>query len=89
MVSGKVETGGEKATGMYFNICSHFTLCREGKRSSARKGILEVIELHASGSGGMALEELVRSGEISGVLDITALKWSTIFLGGILQCWAK
>lgn len=40
------------------------------------KGLLdemgfEVIELHASGTGGMALEELVRSGEVSGVLDIT------------------
>ncbi len=40
------------------------------------KGLLEndgyeVIELHASGTGGMALEELVGSGEISGVLDIT------------------
>jgi uncharacterized protein (UPF0261 family) len=31
----------------------------------------EVIELHASGAGGIALEELVSSGEISGVLDIT------------------
>ena len=31
----------------------------------------EVIELHASGTGGIALEELVSSGEISGVLDIT------------------
>lgn len=35
-----------------------------------RKGY-EVIELHSSGTGGMALEELVKSGEISGVLDIT------------------
>ena len=31
----------------------------------------EVIELHASGTGGMALEELVSSGGINGVLDIT------------------
>lgn len=31
----------------------------------------EVIELHSSGAGGMALEELARTGEISGVLDIT------------------
>lgn len=35
-----------------------------------RKGF-EIIELHSSGTGGMALEELVTSGEISGVLDIT------------------
>lgn len=35
-----------------------------------RKGF-ETIELHSSGTGGMALEELVMSGEISGVLDIT------------------
>ena len=43
----------------------------------------EVIELHASGSGGMALEELVRSGEVSGVLDITSSEVVNELLGGI------
>jgi uncharacterized protein (UPF0261 family) len=51
------------------------------------KGLLEemgfeVIELHASGTGGMALEELVRSGEVSGVLDITTSELVDDLVGG-------
>jgi uncharacterized protein (UPF0261 family) len=52
------------------------------KRLLEEKG-LEVIELHASGTGGMALEELVRSGEISGVLDITTSELVDDLTGGM------
>lgn len=45
--------------------------CVEQARNLLEKSGYEVIELHASGTGGMALEELVKSGEINGVLDIT------------------
>ncbi|MEE9612974.1 MAG: Tm-1-like ATP-binding domain-containing protein, partial [Desulfatiglandales bacterium] len=45
--------------------------CVERAKSLLEEKGFEVIELHASGTGGMALEELVRSGEVSGVLDIT------------------
>ncbi len=45
--------------------------CVERARTLLTEKGFEVIELHASGSGGMALEELVRAGEISGVLDLT------------------
>ena len=45
--------------------------CVEHARNLLEENGYEVIELHASGTGGMALEELVRSGEINGVLDIT------------------
>jgi len=47
-----------------------FPCVKRAKRLLEEKGF-EVIELHASGTGGMALEELVRSGEVNGVLDIT------------------
>jgi len=52
------------------------------------KGLLEgrgfeVIELHSSGTGGMALEELVRSGEMSGVLDITTSELVDDLVGGM------
>jgi len=52
------------------------------------KGLLEdrgfeVIELHSSGTGGMALEELVRAGGISGVLDITTSELADDLVGGI------
>ena len=45
--------------------------CVERAKSLLEAKGFEVIELHASGTGGMALEELVRSGEVNGVLDIT------------------
>ena len=45
--------------------------CVERAKGLLEEKGFEVIELHASGTGGMALEELVRSGEISAVLDIT------------------
>ena len=45
--------------------------CVERAKSLLEEKGFEVIELHASGTGGMALEELVLSGEVSGVLDIT------------------
>jgi uncharacterized protein (UPF0261 family) len=45
--------------------------CVERAKGLLEKEGYEVIELHASGAGGIALEELVGSGEISGVLDIT------------------
>jgi uncharacterized protein (UPF0261 family) len=45
--------------------------CVERAKDLLEKEGYEVIELHASGAGGMALEELVLSGEISGVLDMT------------------
>ena len=43
----------------------------------------EVIELHASGSGGMALEELVKEGEASAVLDITTSEIVDDLVGGM------
>jgi uncharacterized protein (UPF0261 family) len=43
----------------------------------------EVIELHSSGTGGMALEELVRTGEMSGVLDITTSELVDELVGGM------
>jgi uncharacterized protein (UPF0261 family) len=45
--------------------------CVEHAKALLEERGFEVIELHASGTGGMALEELVRSGEVSGVLDMT------------------
>ncbi len=45
--------------------------CVESARTLLAQKGFDLIELHASGSGGMALEELVRAGEISGVLDLT------------------
>jgi len=57
--------------------------CVERARILLEERGFEVIELHASGTGGMALEELVASGGISGVLDITTSEMVDDLVGGI------
>jgi uncharacterized protein (UPF0261 family) len=58
-----------------------FPCVERAKRLLEDKGF-EVIELHASGTGGMALEELVLSGEVNGVLDITTSELVDDLIGG-------
>ena len=57
--------------------------CVERAKSLLEERGFEVIELHSSGTGGMALEELVRTGEISGVLDITTSELVDELVGGM------
>jgi uncharacterized protein (UPF0261 family) len=83
MVSEKVETEEEKKPQICISTFAVTLPCVERARNLLHEKGFEVIELHASGSGGMALEELVRSGEISGVLDITASEVVNELLGGI------
>ncbi len=83
MVSGKVETEEEEKPQVCISTFAVTLPCVERARDLLHEKGFEVIELHASGSGGMALEELVRSGEISGVLDITASEVVNHLLGGI------
>ena len=83
MVSEKVETEEEEKPQICISTFAVTLPCVERARNLLHEKGFEVIELHASGSGGMALEELVRSGEISGVLDITASEVVNELLGGI------
>jgi uncharacterized protein (UPF0261 family) len=57
--------------------------CVERAKELLEQKGFEIIELHASGTGGMALEELVRGGEVSGVLDITTSELADDLVGGI------
>jgi len=57
--------------------------CVERAKDLLEEKGFEVIELHSSGTGGMALEELVRTGEMSGVLDITTSELVDELVGGM------
>jgi len=59
--------------------------CVERAKSLLEGKGFEVVELHASGTGGMALEELVKSGEIRGVLDITTSELVDELVGGMFS----
>ncbi|KZN23205.1 hypothetical protein A4G99_14150 [Haladaptatus sp. R4] len=45
----------------------------------------ETIVFHATGTGGRAMEELVRQGLIDGVLDVTTTEWADELVGGVLS----
>ena len=55
------------------------------KRASGllRERGYEVMEFHCSGAGGMGLEELVKEGQVEGVLDITTSELADELVGGI------
>lgn len=45
----------------------------------------EVLVFHATGTGGRAMEALIASGMVAGVLDITTTEWADELVGGILS----
>ena len=45
----------------------------------------EVLVFHATGSGGKAMEGLIASGFINGVLDVTTTEWCDEIVGGVLS----
>ncbi len=45
----------------------------------------EVLVFHATGAGGRAMESLIESGLVDGVLDITTTEWADELVGGTLS----
>lgn len=45
----------------------------------------EVLVFHATGTGGRAMESLIESGLVQGVLDITTTEWADELVGGVLS----
>lgn len=45
----------------------------------------EVLVFHATGTGGRAMESLIESGMVAGVLDITTTEWADELVGGVLS----
>ncbi len=61
------------------------TPCVTKAREILEKNGFEVLVFHATGSGGRAMEDLIESGFISGVLDITTTEWADELVGGVLS----
>ncbi len=45
----------------------------------------EVLVFHATGQGGRAMEDLIDSGVVDGVLDLTTTEWADEVVGGVLS----
>jgi uncharacterized protein (UPF0261 family) len=61
------------------------TECVSEARRLMESGGYEVLVFHATGQGGRAMEALVASGLVSGVLDITTTELADELVGGILS----
>jgi uncharacterized protein (UPF0261 family) len=61
------------------------TPCVDAARSWLEDHGYEVLVFHANGSGGRAMEALMASGDITGVLDITTTELVDEVVGGILS----
>ncbi|MFP8954579.1 Tm-1-like ATP-binding domain-containing protein (plasmid) [Natrialbaceae archaeon A-arb3/5] len=61
------------------------TPCAQTAREYLEEQGYETIVFHATGTGGKAMEDLVRQGIIDGVLDITTTEWADELVGGNLN----
>ena len=61
------------------------TKCIEIAKSTLESAGFEVLVFHATGSGGRAMEDLIASGMVDGVLDITTTELADELLGGIMS----
>jgi uncharacterized protein (UPF0261 family) len=86
-ICGMVETRVDEGSGKPLVVASMFgntTACvTEAKRIIEEAGY-EVLVFAATGAGGRAMESLVESGMVAGVLDITTTEWADELVGGSL-----
>ncbi len=61
------------------------TPCVERARGVLEQAGYEVLVFHATGSGGRAMEGLIRDGLIAGVLDITTTELGDELVGGVMS----
>ena len=59
----------------------------EAKRHLEEAGY-EVLVFHSTGAGGRAMESLIESGLVDGVLDVTTTEWADELVGGVLTAGA-
>jgi uncharacterized protein (UPF0261 family) len=61
------------------------TPCVERVRQKLTSSGYEVLVFHATGSGGRAMEGLIRAGFIAAVADVTTTEWADELVGGVLS----
>jgi uncharacterized protein (UPF0261 family) len=64
------------------------TPCVSAVREKLESRGYEVVVFHATGSGGRAMEAMIRDGFISGVADVTTTEWCDEVAGGVLSAGA-
>lgn len=90
-ICGMVESQLDTEAGKPLIVASMFgntTTCVNIAKEVLEEAGYEVLVFHATGTGGKAMESLIESGMITGVLDITTTEWADEVVGGVLSAGA-
>jgi uncharacterized protein (UPF0261 family) len=87
-ICGMVEadvTAGDGAPLIVASMFGNTTKCIEAAIPLLEQAGYEVLVFHATGTGGRAMESLIASGLVAGVLDITTTELADELVGGVLS----
>lgn len=84
MVEADVSAGDEKPL-VVASMFGNTTKCIEAAIPLLEQAGYEVLVFHATGTGGRAMEALIASGMVAGVLDITTTELADELAGGVLS----
>jgi uncharacterized protein (UPF0261 family) len=88
-VCGMAETNATSAVEdrplIVASMFGNTTPCVEAAKRILEVARYEVLVFHATGSGGRTMEELIDSGLVAGVLDITTTEWADELCGGVMS----
>ena len=79
-----VPTPGDDKPLIVASMFGNTTDCVQAAKRILEAAGYEVLVFHATGTGGRAMESLIESGMVAGVLDITTTEWADELVGGIL-----
>lgn len=85
MISGQVPAQSDEKPLIAATMFGVTTPCVTKAREYLEEQGYEVLVFHATGAGGRAMESLIESGFIKGVLDITTTEWADELVGGVLS----
>ncbi len=91
-VCGMAETvipEGEDRPLIVASMFGNTTVCVEAAKAILEAAGYEVLVFHATGTGGRAMESLIETGAIAGVLDVTTTEWADELVGGVLTAGPK
>ena len=85
MVNAEVPTAAEDKPLIAATMFGVTTPCVTKAREVLEAAGYEVLVFHATGTGGQAMEDLVRGGFLAGVLDVTTTELADELVGGVLS----
>jgi uncharacterized protein (UPF0261 family) len=85
MVSNDPDVDVEEKPTIGITMFGVTTPCVKAARAMLEDLGYETIVFHATGTGGRAMERLIREGVIDGVLDVTTTEWADELVGGVLN----